>query len=186
VLDLQPRDAAAEIDVGREIAEQAADPHRRPQHVAFGLQEHRHQEERRHCEHDRQHGAGDKEESRRARIEVTRLQQLAAQLLGVAALVGGIVLRGVVDQPLRRDLAGVAQRARIVVGGLRRTGGDFRRAPLHGEAHLRDRHHAERERRRRQEHERAHHQGGVVAATKSADELEQRVHVRSGNCTSCT
>jgi hypothetical protein len=57
------------------------------------------------------------------------------------------VLGGVVDQPLRRDLAGVAQRARIVARGFA-AGRDLRGAPLHGEAHLQHRHQAERERLR--------------------------------------
>ena len=98
-----------------------------------------------------------------------------------------IVLRRVVDQPLRRDLAGVAQRARIVAARIGRAGADFRPRAVS---------------RRRAPESTAIAPNASAAADRNTNALTIRVEpsppevcimrskrastVRSGNCTFCT
>ena len=186
MLDLPPRDAAAEIDVRREIAEDAAGQHHRPEQHRCRRAARRRGQKGRERQRDRRDGAGEKEQRRRARIEIAGLDQPAAQFLGLAGVLGRIMLGGVVDQPLRRDLAGVAQRARIVGRcspcrcRFRPRAASPRSAPaitaiMPNASAAADR--------------------NTNALTIRSElsppdmlvhELEHGVHVRSGNCTSCT
>ena len=63
---------------------------------------------------DRERGAGDEEVGDRARIENAGLDQPAPQDLGVASLLGRIVLGRVVEQALNGLHAGAAQRMLLV------------------------------------------------------------------------
>jgi len=186
LLHLAYRDDAAEIDVGHEIAEGFL--HREPTarnaplsgRITYGAARNATTGER-----DGSDRAREEEERRRARIEIAGLDQPAAQLFHVAGVFPGIMLARIVDQPLRRDLAGVTQRARIV-------------APLAGAVPISA---ARRFTARRtwitaitpnasaaadRTRTRSPSWWRPSAPGESDHQFEHGIHVRSGNCTFCT